>query len=183
MRDNGSVAEAVREGEEVYKRYQELYPDHPFTDVCAANLAIAYRQAGRVNEARELNEMALGRLRAAFRPDHPYALCCATNLANDLAASGRHDAALALSRETYELSREVRKPDSPDLPANPYDLACMNNYAVDLITTGNDAEGQALQRQALDLMSRHPDLGEGHPDTKSVRDGRRLDCDIEPPPT
>ena len=108
-------------------------------------------------------------------PRHPYALCCATNLANDLAASGRHGCGVgALARRRMScparfvsLTRRIfrRTPIRPRLH---------EHYAVDLITTGNDAEGQALQRQALDLMSRHPDLGEGHPDTKSVRDGRRL---------
>jgi hypothetical protein len=36
---------------------------------------------------------------------------------------------------------------------------------------------------AVDGLRGLRDFGDGHPDVILARDGRRLDCDIEPPPT
>jgi len=183
LRDSGELVEAISVGEETLHRYRSHYAVHPFADVCAANLAIVYRQAGRREEARRLNESALDKLTEAFQPNHPYALCCASNLANDLAAAGEHAAALKLSRTTYERSASVRQPARPDDPVNPYHLACQNNFAIDLIENGDAERGVPMHRQVIDEMRRHRDIGETHPDTTLARDGKRIDSDIEPPPT
>jgi hypothetical protein len=176
LRENGDVVEAIRVGEATMERYRIDFPAHPFTHVCATNLAITYRQAGRVNAARQLNEEALANLTEAFGPDNPYTLCCATNLANDVAAVGDVDTAREMSGDILERSRVVRG------PRQPYTLACAVNHAIDLIATG-DPSGTALLTEAVDTMSRMPDFGEGHPDVTLARDGKRIDCDIEAPPT
>jgi hypothetical protein len=176
LRDNGEVVEAIRVGEAAMERYRVDFAGHPFTQVCATNLAIAYRQAGRVHDARQLNEEALGSLTQSFGPDNPYTLCCATNLANDLAAAGEVDAALEMSGDILERSRTVRG------PRQAYTLACAVNHAIDLMATG-DPSGTALLTEAVDAMSSMPDFGEGHPDVTLARDGKRIDCDIEAPPT
>lgn len=176
LRDNGELGEAVRIGEEALAQYRRIFPEHPFTQVCATNVAIAMRQAGRVAEARRLNETALEQLTASFGPDNPYTLCCASNLANDLAAAGDAEGALRLSRDVRERSLVVRGPDQP------YTLACEINYALDLIATG-DAGGNRMLITAVDRLRGLRDFGEGHPDVALARDGKRLDSDIEPPPT
>jgi tetratricopeptide (TPR) repeat protein len=176
LRENGDVVEAIRVGEAAMERYRIDFPAHPFTHVCATNLAITYRQAGRGNAARQLNEEALANLTEAFGPDNPYTLCCATNLANDVAAVGDVDTAREMSGDILDRSRVVRG------PRQPYTLACAVNHAIDLIATG-DPSGTALLTEAVDTMSRMPDFGEGHPDVTLARDGKRIDCDIEAPPT
>jgi hypothetical protein len=176
LRDNGDLAEAILLGEKALESYRRTLPEHPFTQVCSTNLAIALRQAGRLAEARRLNESALEQLRASFGPDNPYTLCCATNLANDLAASGDVEGALRMSGEIRERSLVIRGPEQP------YTLACNINHALDLIATG-DASGTRMLVEAVDVLRGMRDFGEGHPDVSLAREGRRLDCDIEPPPT
>jgi tetratricopeptide (TPR) repeat protein len=176
LRDNGEVAEAIQVGEAVLERYRDHFADHPFTDICATNLAIAYRQGGRVHAARRLNERALTNLTGAFGADHPHTLCCATNLANDVAAVGDTDDARERSGDILERSRRVRGPQQA------YTLACAVNHAIDLIAA-REPKGTELLRDTVDTMSAMPDFGEGHPDVALARDGKRIDCDIEAPPT
>jgi tetratricopeptide (TPR) repeat protein len=176
LRDNGEVVKAIRVGEDVLEKYEALFPEHPFRQVCATNLAIAYRQAGRGEQARSLNEEALANLTRSFSADNPYVLCCATNLANDIAATGDVRAARQMSGDILERSRASRGPQQP------YTLACAVNYAIDLIDS-HDPAGNAQLQLAVDAMRNNPDLGEDHPDVTLARDRKRIDCDIEPPPT
>jgi tetratricopeptide (TPR) repeat protein len=177
QRESGDLVEALRTGERALQLYHEHSPNHPFVQVCAVNLAIVHRQAGALAKARELNEAALVSLQSRLGPDHPYALCCAANLASDLAAIGDHERALALSKET--LDRSLRGERGP---GHPYTLACANNYALDLAATGAVAESAELRQRTLADLRRNPNIGEAHPDTVLAKDGRRIDCDIEPPP-
>ena len=177
LRDSGNLVDAIERGEDTWERYRGSYADHPFTQVCAVNLAIVYRQAGRIGEARQLNEASLVLLNESFGPDHPYSLCCATNLASDLGAAGDYDAARRMSGETLARSRHIRGDQ------HPYTLACANNHSIDLIETGDAAEGAALREQTIETLRRYPGLGEAHPDTTLAKDGKRIDCDIEPPNT
>ncbi len=176
QRDNGDLVQALRMAEDALRLYREHFPRHPFTQVCATNLAIAHRQAGAVARARELNDGALIALRDMLGPDHPYTLCCAANLASDFASAGDYAGALSLSRETLQRSIEVRGPD------HPYTLACANNHALDLAATGSP-DASELRERTLNQLRSNPNLGEAHPDTVLAKDGRRIDCDIEPPPT
>ncbi|GAA1859831.1 FxSxx-COOH system tetratricopeptide repeat protein [Asanoa iriomotensis] len=176
LRDNSEVAEAVRVGQQTLEMYRERLPDHPFYYVCCANHAIGLRQAGRVREARKLNEEALQGLQRQLGEKHPYTLCCATNLASDLDALNENIAAVELSAATFERSRDVRGSD------HPYTLACAINHAVDLIATGDRAGGETLRADTIDKMRRMPNIGPAHPDTMLATDGRRINCDIEPPP-
>jgi tetratricopeptide (TPR) repeat protein len=176
LRESGDLVEALSLGERALKLYREHFPRHPFTQVCAVNLAIVYRQTGAVARAKELNEAALTSLRESLGPDHPYALCCAANLASDLDSAGDHAGALVLSKETLERSLAGERG-----PNHPYTLACANNHALDLAATGAVAESAELRNRTLAELRRS--LGEAHPDTELAKRGSRIDCDIEPPPT
>jgi tetratricopeptide (TPR) repeat protein len=177
QRESGDLVEALRTGERAFELYREHFPNHPFAQVCAANLAIVHRQTGALARARELNETALGSLRSSLGPGHPYALCCAANLASDLAAMGEHERARDLSKETLDLSLGGERGAS-----HPYTLACANNYALDLAATGAVAESAELRQRTLAELRRNPNIGEAHPDMVLAKDGRRIDCDVEPPP-
>lgn len=175
LREDGDVERALEIGKEVLDRYRQHFPQHPFFDACAANVAIVLRQFGDVAAARELNEKTHDNLRKTLGEKHPYTLCCAANLSNDLAAMRDYTAASDWSAKALSLSQEVRGAN------HPYTLACANNYAIDLILTGEEVQGQEL---SADTVRRFTDvLGAGHPDTDLARDHRRIDCDIEPPPT
>ncbi len=175
LRQDDDVERALEIGKEALKRYKQHFSQHPFVDVCAVNVAIVLRQFGDVAVARELNEKTHDSLRETLGEKHPYTLCCAANLSNDLAAMRDYTASSNWSAKTLSLSREVRGDN------HPYTLACANNYAIDLIATGEEVQGQEL---SADTVRRFADvLGVDHPDTDLARDHRRIDCDIEPPPT
>ncbi|MEU4220857.1 FxSxx-COOH system tetratricopeptide repeat protein, partial [Actinoplanes sp. NPDC026623] len=176
LRDDGQLVEAVRAGEEALGRYRSDMPDHPLTLVCLTNLAIVYRQTGLMAEARRFNQEALDGLTAIFGPDHPYTLSCATNMANDLAAQGDLDGALRLSEETLERSLRARG------RAQPYTVACAVNHALGLIAA-KVPTGPALLRETVRLMEDLPDFGPAHPEVVLALDGKRIDSDIEAPPT
>lgn len=178
LRQDGERADldsARQYGVDALTLYRQHFARHPFVHVCAANVAIVLRQLGEVDAAREMNESTLDGLTEALGESHPYALCCAANLSNDLAGLRDYAAASELSGRTLSLSREVRG------DTHPYTLACANNHAIDLISTGEEVQGQELTAATIQQFVHR--LGSDHPDTNSARRGRRLDCDIEPPPT
>jgi tetratricopeptide (TPR) repeat protein len=176
LRDNGELIAAREIGEQSLSRYRNRLPDHPYTAVCATNLAVTYRQAGRLAEARRLNATALDQLATSLGRDHHYWLSCAVNLANDQAAAGDREAARRLSAEVLERSQRVRGPEHPDT------LACAVNHALDLAATG-DTIGLSLRFRTIDIMETSPAFGPAHPHLALARDGKRIDCDIEAPPT
>jgi hypothetical protein len=176
LREDDRVERALEVGNDALNRYRQHFSQHPFVDVCAANVAIVLRRVGDVPAARKLNEESYRSLSRTLGERHPYTLCCAANLSNDLAAMNDYGAASDLSASTLSLSREVRGGDD-----HPYTLACANNYAIDLGHLGEEAQGQELSADTVRRFT--VVLGPDHPDTNSARDHKRIDCDIEPPPT
>jgi tetratricopeptide (TPR) repeat protein len=177
LRETGRVRDALDQGMALLERYERVSPEHAYRYTCAVNMAIIYRRAGRVAEARTLNEDALARLTNTFDARHPYVLCCETNLANDLAAMADFTGARRMSAGTLEESRSVRGPDHPNT------LICAVNYAINLVEDGDRQEGERQLQDAIDLMRASASFGEAHPDTMLAKDRTRIDCDIEPPPT
>ena len=72
-------------------RERVLGPDHPDTLLSRNNLALAYRAAGRTDEAISLNEQTLADRERVLGPDHPDTLKSRDNLANAYRAAGRAD--------------------------------------------------------------------------------------------
>jgi hypothetical protein len=181
LRDENRDRESMRRARELSERalalYRRSFPGHPFFYVCQANLAVILRASGEVTEARRLNTDAEGRLRELLGDRHPYVLCAATNLASDHAAAGDYVAACRLSEAILEISQDesVRGPD------HPYTLGCAVNYALDLDAVGRTDEAADLWRRTQARFAAV--LGPVHPDTLQARERRRVDADIEPPPT
>lgn len=165
--------EAINIGETALRGYEIAFPNHPFRQICRANLAIVYRHRG---EDRALAEgrSAYEALVSIFGEDNPYTLCAGTNLANGLAGSGELTAALELSGKVLERSRLKRGPNQI------YTLICSVNHAIDRSEAG-DPRGDVDLREAVDAM--RSALGAGHPEVRMAEDRRRIDCDIEAPPT
>ncbi len=61
------------------------------------NLAVAYQEAGRINEAITLDELPLAARERILGPDHPDTLATRSNLAVDYQAAGRTDEARDLN--------------------------------------------------------------------------------------
>jgi tetratricopeptide (TPR) repeat protein len=170
------LPEAQALATEAVGRYRRIFGEqHPLTLAAEVNQAAILRALGRRREARDTDTMTLEELRQVLGDGHPYTLCAANGLACDLALDRDHRAARALSSRTLALSRQVRGERHPDT------LSCAVNAALDLDATGEHAAAERLLAETLtDLKAV---LGADHPDLVDATQGRRIECDIEPPPT
>jgi tetratricopeptide (TPR) repeat protein len=157
-------------------RYEaSLGPHHPVTLACASNLSVHWRRLGREDEARELSHHAHRELARVVGESHPYTLSCAVNHANDLFLQGRPQDAAAWERRTRRHCVGVLGAEHHDT------IAVTSNLALSLRATGHEAEAEQLTGEALSYAEET--LGRTHPTYGAVRDGERLDSDIEPPTT
>jgi tetratricopeptide (TPR) repeat protein len=176
LRVTGNLKHAHDLAAEAIGRYLRAFGEpHPLALAAAVNQAIILRQRGDASLARELDERTYAQLTEVLGADHGYTLCAATNLAHDLAAAGESAKAQELTLTAYEISRRVRG------PLHPYTLSCAVNAGLDLSAVGRSEEGKALLDEAVTGLGTA--LGDGHPETVAAREGRRAECDIEPPPT
>jgi tetratricopeptide (TPR) repeat protein len=165
--------EARDTAEDALDRYRTvLGNDHAFTQACTNNLAIFIRIQGHAEIARPLAQGALDNLRNSLGAQHPYTLACQVNLANNLFDLGQYSAALELDDKTYRSLSERLGEDHPDT------LAAGSNLAISRDRDGERASARDLQQTVVGISVRR--LGDKHPNTKAVRDGVRLNCDIEP---
>ncbi|GGK07333.1 NTPase [Pilimelia anulata] len=105
-------------------------PDHPLTQLCALNVGLFSRRAGRVDRALELSGAALDALRDRLRPGHPWTIAALADHATNLVAAGRDAEAAALDALAVGDCRDF-------LPAeHPYALIAAHN------ATTTDLEGR-----------------------------------------
>jgi hypothetical protein len=181
LRDENRDVESLRRARQLCEGalalYQRSFPGHPFFYVCQGNLALILRASGEVAEARRLNTEAEAGLLSGLGERHPYRLSVLTNLASDFAAAGDFAEACRISEATVRISRD----ESVRGPNHPYSLGCAHNHAIDLEATGRIDEAAELWR---DTYARFVAvLGPDHPDSLQARARRRIDADVEPPPT
>jgi tetratricopeptide (TPR) repeat protein len=144
-------------------REKLLGADHPDTLTSTANLADAYRAAGKLEQALALYEQTLQRMRARLGPEHLGLLPVMNGLADCYRALGRLDLALALHEETLRLARAKLGAEHPGT------LTSMAGLARLYQDVGKFAEALPLYEGTLRLrMAR---LGKEHPETlTSMRD-------------
>jgi len=171
----GDAPEAGGIGETALDSYREcLGPEHPFTLVCAINLAIVYRSQGRIDEASALSRLASRALGTTLPMQHPFVLASACSESNDLALRGMAGEAQTLSSVVYRRSQGALG------PGHPITLALAGNLALDLESLGARQEGAALREQAVQGL--RVSLARDHPVTAGAADGSRFEWEIEVPP-
>ena len=138
-----------------------LGPDHPSTLTSRDNLAGAYCDAGRLDEAITLYEQTLDDRTRILGPHHPDTLTSHNNLANAYHDAGRLDEAIALHQQNLKESTRILGPDHPDT------LISRDNLASAYHDAGRLDEAIALHQRTLkdteDLLGPH------HPDTLTTR--------------
>jgi tetratricopeptide (TPR) repeat protein len=149
-----------------------LGADHPDTLVAANNLSCYLRSTSRLVEAHRLAADTLARMRNKLGEKHPETLACAVNVANCLGDSGKLDEAEVLERRTAAQLTGVLGARHPDT------LVCQANLAVTLRDAGRDREAKDLRAQVLAELSQV--LGASHPDVTQLREGQRINRDLEP---
>ena len=138
-----------------------LGPDHASTLASRNNLAYAYQDAGRLNEAITLFEQNLEDLTRILGPDHPGTLASRHNLADAYRDAGRLDEAIELHEQNFEESERILGPGHPGT------LASRNNLAGAYREAGRLNDAITLHRQNLEDLTRI--LGPDHPDTLASR--------------
>ena len=138
-----------------------LGADHPSTLASRNNLAGAYRDAGRIDEAIALYEQNLEDRTRILGPHHPHTLTSRNNLAVTYRDAGRIDEAIALHEQNLEDRTRILGPH------HPHTLTSRNNLAVTYQDAGRIDEAIALHEQTLKDRTRI--LGPHHPNTLSSR--------------
>jgi tetratricopeptide (TPR) repeat protein len=158
-----SSAQAVLIGERLLADPERvLGPDHPDTLATRNNLALAYRDAGRTEEAIGLHEQTLAAHERVLGPDHPSTLASRDNLAGAYQDAGRTGEAIGLHEQTLAARERVQGPDHPST------LASRNNLAAAYRAAGRFEEAIGLHEQTL--AARERVLGPDHPSTLASRD-------------
>ena len=140
---------------------KSLGPNQPHTLAARHNLACAYQDTGRLNEAITLHQQTLENLTGILGPDHPSTLASRNNLAGAYLESGRLDEAIGLHRQTLEDSTRALG------PVNLTTLASRNSLANAYYHAGRIDDAITLYQQNLD--DRTHILGPHHPDTLTSR--------------
>ena len=138
-----------------------LGPDHPRTLISRNNLAGAYRDAGRLDEAIPLYEQTLEDRTRILGPHHPDTLTSRNNLAGAYQDAGRLDEAIPLYEQTLEDRTRILGPHHPRT------LASRNNLAGAYQDAGRLNESIPLHEQ--NLTDRTRILGPHHPRTLASR--------------
>jgi hypothetical protein len=149
-----------------------LGANHPDTLVAVNNLSCYLRCIGRLDEAHRLSEDTLERMRGKLGETHPLTLACAVNVANCLGDVGKLDEGEALARATTDQLTSILGARHPDT------LVCQANLAVTLRDAGRDREAKDLRAHVLAELAQV--LGAGHPDALQLREGQRINRDLEP---
>lgn len=174
LRMTGNLDEALEQAQAAYEAAKANVADHPFTGGCAVNYAVVLRLCGRPEEAKALDEEAIGIFTERLGEEHCYTLAASGGLFDDLSALGRTAEAAILGRQTLERFRRVRG------ESHPYTLQCATNLALDLRALGREADADELEQDTLQRY--RATLGEDHPDYRRAVDRVRGVMDIEPTP-
>ena len=147
--------------ESVTQAGKALGPDHPHTLGSRNNLANAYQDAGRLDEAITLHQQTLGDRTRILGPIHPGTLSSRHNLAIAYREAGRLDEAIELHQRTLKDTEDLLGPNHPDT------LGSRNNLAVACRDVGRLDEAITMFEQILGDHTRI--LGPDHPDTLGSR--------------
>ncbi|MFC8343524.1 FxSxx-COOH system tetratricopeptide repeat protein [Streptomyces sp. NPDC057280] len=170
----GAREEALTLAQDVVRQYRTAPGErHPATLAAINNLGIFMRGSGDVRRALMLMEENFAILREVLGDEHPYSLACAVNLANVLAELNELRRAEALERVAVSGFQTALGHDHPDT------IVSRANLGVTLRALGRIPEADQLQESAHAELAQR--LGDNHPHTVSVRQGKRIHRDLEPP--
>ena len=168
-------AEAMDLGKQNFERYRErLDTGHPFTLAAATNLVAILRNLGETEHALELADETLPLLAERLGETHPATVGCRSNRAGVLAALGRYDEALAEDEAALNAYRRLYRDHHPRV------LCAEYNVALDRGLMGDD---NALQDVRRAVPAAEREFGSDHPTVRVMSERRRIDFDLEMPPT
>ena len=162
-----SFAQAIEYGPDLVADCERVLGEtHPNTLASRNNLALAYRSAGRLDEAIPLLERTLADYERVLGETHPNTLTSRNNLALAYQDAGRLDEAIPLYERTLTDREPVLGETHPDT------LTSRNNLASAYQAAGRLDEAIPLYERTL--TDRERVLGETHPDTLGSRNNLAL---------
>ncbi|MET9906647.1 FxSxx-COOH system tetratricopeptide repeat protein [Streptomyces sp. NPDC006476] len=168
-------SEAVDLGKQNFERYRErLGQEHPFTLAAASNLIAILRSREDTERARELADKTLPLLVERLGATHPATVACRANRAGVLSALGRHVEALGEDEVARDAYRALYRNHHPRVLCADY------NVALDRTLIGDD-EGPGELGRATQAAER--EFGPEHPTVRMMNARKRIDFDLEMPPT
>ena len=129
-------------------REARLGPRHPETLLSRRGLSLAYRRAGRLDEAIAMDRRTLELREAKLGPDHRDTIESRVNLVRDYRDAGRLDEAIAVDRRTLELREAALGPDHRDTIQSRSNLILLYQRA------GDEARAEPLLRRNLELQEK-----------------------------
>ena len=159
--DLGMPQLALTLTDSVTRAGETLGPRHPSTLASRNNLAGAYREAGRLDQAIALYEQNLKDRTRILGPHHPHTLTSHHNLAGAYQAAGRLDEAITQYEQTLTDHTRILGPHHTDT------LTTQDNLAVTYRTAGRLDEAIPLLEQTL--KDRTGILGPHHTDTLTTQ--------------
>ena len=144
-----SAAQAIAVGERLAADLEQLMgAEHAETLTARDNLAIAYRDRGRVAEAITLHKQVMRGAKRTLGEAHPSTIACLGHLAEDYLAAGLPARAIPLHEQALTLSQGILGEDHPST------LTVLNNLAQAYCEAGRAAEAIPLYEQVLAARER-----------------------------
>ncbi|WP_150135158.1 FxSxx-COOH system tetratricopeptide repeat protein [Streptomyces hyaluromycini] len=170
----GAREEALAQAQDIVRQYRKAPGEqHPATLAAVNNCGIFLRGSGAAEQARTLLERNLETLRRVLGDGHPYTLACGVNLANTFAELDELHRAEELERLAVAGFQAALGHKHPDT------VVSRANLAVTLRALRRIPEADQLQESAQAELERL--LGKEHPHAVTVREGKRIHRDLEPP--
>ena len=138
-------------------RHAELGGEHPDTISAMNNVAVAYQEQGRFDDAVSLFEKVVEDRKRVLGEEHADTLQSVGNLAVSYIEVGRYQEAGLLLQPALKAQRRTLGREHEDT------LTSMHNLAYLYRNQGRFEEAEPLLREALDVL--RPTKGEDHPDT------------------
>lgn len=157
-------------------REAALGSDHPDVAADAAALAGILEGLGRIGEARDIYERALGIYRRVYAGDHYETAYALSALAGTERDAGDLGSAETHYREALAIRERLLGPRHPDVAMTLHNLAALLN------ATGRRQEARELSARAVAIFEAH--LNATHPKVATARElWRSLDPSSEPSST
>ena len=123
----------------------------------ASGIALVYSEAGRVQEALQLEEQVVEIRKRTLGEEHPDTLGSIHNLALRYSEAGKRHKALQLTERVVEVKERTLGEEHPDT------LRSIHNLALSYSDTGERRKAMQLTEEVVEVYKRT--LGEEHPDT------------------
>jgi len=143
LRAEGKLGDSEQFAIRALRILNELHGQDQDTLICMNNLAVTYRDQGKLGEAAALQEEVLQKRKQILGPDHLDTLASMNSLSSTYRDQGKLGEAAALQEEVLQKQKQILGPDHLDI------LTSMNNLSLIYQDQGKLGEAVAVQEEVL----------------------------------